>query len=130
MWFIHLFMALIIGVLLTLAFAGVTRRRGGTGAIWLFFLIVFLVSWAAGVWIRPVGPLVYDTYWIPAVVVGLIVALLIVTLIPARPEPMDLAVGDVAEAERETAEGALALGITFWILVLLLVVAIVVGYVI
>ena len=56
MFWIDLFIALIVAVILTLVFVFVVRRRGPWESTFLFFVVVFLGAWAGGLWLKPVGP--------------------------------------------------------------------------
>lgn len=128
MWFIHLLFALIIGLLLAAIFAGVSRRRGWD-LFWMFFLIVFLGSWAGGVWIRPFGPAAYGVYWMPVLFVGVIISLLLVVLLPSPPPRETADTVELVEAGEEASSGGpMMFGPFFWLLLAVLVVTIGVGY--
>lgn len=57
MLFTHFVMALIVAVLLTLAFAAVSGTRRPRGGTLTFLLVILLASWAGGIWISPFGPI-------------------------------------------------------------------------
>jgi hypothetical protein len=77
--------ALVIGVGLTVIFTLGFRRRGPWANVLLFFLVVFLGTWTAGIWIPPVGPSLLGIYWLSPLMVGLILALLLAAAFPAIP---------------------------------------------
>ncbi|MBD3272096.1 MAG: hypothetical protein GF384_06115, partial [Elusimicrobia bacterium] len=60
-----LMVALAVGVILTIVFSQIFRKRGPWESLLVFFLIVFFGAWAGGVWFRPFGPLFLGRYWIP-----------------------------------------------------------------
>ncbi len=104
---------------------GIRRERAGT-PLWMFFLILFLLIWASGIWITPFGPLVWGVPWLTLLLVGIIFALLLMALLPPprRPRTPREAI-EQAEAEEET---TWAISIFFWLLVIFLIIVIVVGY--
>jgi hypothetical protein len=77
--------ALLVGILLTLIFTLGFRRRGPWSNILLFFLVVFLGTWTAGIWIPPVGPSLLGVFWLSPLMVGLILALLLAAAFPSAP---------------------------------------------
>jgi len=77
--------ALVIGIVLTLIFTLAFRRRGPWSNVLLFFLVVFLGAWTAGIWIPPVGPALLGVFWLSPLMVGLILALLLAAAFPASP---------------------------------------------
>jgi hypothetical protein len=77
--------ALLIGVVLTLIFTLGFRRRGPWANVLLFFLVVFLGTWTASIWIPPVGPSLLGVFWLSPLMVGLILALLLAAAFPATP---------------------------------------------
>jgi hypothetical protein len=83
MFWIDLLLALIVGVVLTLVFVFVVRRRGPWESTLLFFILVFLGAWAGGLWLKPVGPPYNGFYFINYIVAGLILAVLIAAAGPA-----------------------------------------------
>lgn len=132
-------MALILAALLT-GPAGWRhpRRPDGWGTGLFLFLLLLPVIWAGGVWLSPMGPPVGGSYWLPLVVVGVMVALLVLA-IGSSGGPTTLR--DNARAGAETGAGtepdvneAAALGITalfgffFWLLLLAGVVGIAAFY--
>lgn len=134
MFLSELLLAFIVAVLLTAIFAAGFRRTGPWDSVILFFLVVLLAAWAGGIWIGPVGPALFNLYWIPFVFIGLLIALLLAaagpTYRPRTPREAQREVRDEARSEAAAAEAAVALGWFFWILLLGLLVAIVIRYII
>ena len=124
----------IIAVFFTGLYVLLTRgdvRR--TGLIWLF-LIIFLCTWAGGVWLRPFGPMLWGIHWLVFLLVGVVILLLLIIAIPAklprgRLETLDML--ERIEQEKELKEVAyITLSIFFWILLSVLVIAIILRYII
>ncbi|MFW6180534.1 MAG: hypothetical protein ACOC8N_02210 [Spirochaetota bacterium] len=117
--------ALGIGLMLTAVFAGLLGRSGPWASIPVFFAIIFLASWAGGVWIAPVGPALFGVYWVPFLIFGLIIALLLAAAVKPRVPVM---AGEDEGTKREP--GKAAYDAFFFGLIVLLAVAILVGYLI
>ncbi len=134
MFLVDLAFALLFAFLVAAVLAGLfgwrhpARREEDTawpGAIFLFFLLFFLI-WAGGAWVGPFGPLLWASAWLPFLVVGLVIGLVILAVAeprrPRRPAPRE-----PLDEERAT-RGAMIYGAFFWILLLVLLLAIVVAY--
>jgi hypothetical protein len=115
-----------ITFLITLFFSYFLKKRGPWGSFWAFFAIVLLAVFAADFWIAPVGPYFYDTvYWIPPLVVGLIIALLLAatTPNPKTKGELELQKDEIAKEQETT----LALGTFFWFLFIFMLGIVIVG---
>ncbi len=127
MLLIELATAFLVALVIALIFAYGFRRRGLWPGFLLFFLIVFLFTWAGGVWVTPFGPQYAGVHWLPFLIVALVIAFLIAAAIPpsyTRPrtsESEDLRTARAREVSH-------FLGIFFWILVAVLLVALLVRY--
>jgi hypothetical protein len=121
------FIALIISVILGGLLGWERPDRPGIGAALVFlFLILFLATWAGGVWITPFGPAAWGVFWLPFLVVGIIIAFLIVALVPSRrPRTRQ----EAAQQAEEESENASMLGGLFWFFIILLIIAIIAGYI-
>lgn len=85
----------------------------------LFFVaILFLTTWAIGVWITPYGPLVWGVPWFALLLVALLVSLLVGVAAPQSAQG-----GRSGSRTTEVAEvvSAVGFGIMFWALVVVLV---------
>jgi len=131
-----------------LILAGILTATFGRGpAHWPGFLFLFLILvsfiWAGGMWVIPIGPPLWGTYWLSFLIVGFIVALLIAAMMPpARPgsggrQPwartrtagrsgVDAADGLDPFEEKEPV--ARTVGLFFWVLITALAIVIVSGY--
>ncbi len=71
---------------ITFIFTRFLKARGPWGSFWTFFTITLLGAFAAYLWVSPVGPDYGDIYWLPPLVVGVLIAfLLAATSPPAKP---------------------------------------------
>jgi hypothetical protein len=117
--------SIIIALLLTLIFSTSYRHRGPWGGLLFFFLVIFLASWAGQLWI-PRGPVLFGVAWVPLVFIGVLVAIL---LLAAGSSAIDRApVNPPAEKIAQEDASILAIGFFFWLLILILIIAITVGY--
>lgn len=113
--------AFIFTFLLTLIISAVSRRplRG----LWIFFLIVFLATWAGPLWIRPFGPVFGGVAWMPMLIVSVFFWLLILSIIPQVPDAKSTEMNKTDENA-----STMVLGVFFWIMIMLLIISIAVGY--
>jgi hypothetical protein len=127
MFFADFLFALAIGLLLTALFGAAFRIRGPGAAWWTFLLIVFLAAWAGRLWVRPFGPPLFGVIWLPSLLMGVLFALVLAAVVPARP-PRTRSEA-IAQARAEEAAVSM-IGAFFWALLIGLLVAIVLGYLI
>lgn len=124
MFFVHFLFALFIALLITLFFALMFRRRHPC-PIFIFFLIVFLGTWAGGVWIMPMGPTFWNVYWLPFFFSGLIFSLLFAVTISSRSDRLKQ---NKKKPIKEEGVAKAALGSFFWALILTLILGIIMHY--
>ena len=107
---VHAIVALVLaGLSVGLLVAGL-RVHGPWASSRALFLVLFLSTWAGGVWIVPFGPTVRNIYWLPFLLVAVLTSILIAAIEP----PRDRTHAELAEREREL---ELGLGVFFWVLV-------------
>jgi hypothetical protein len=129
MVFVDFVFSLTFTLLFVVLFAILFQYRGPWNSVLWFFVVVLLATWAGGVWLTPVGPAVGGFYWMPFLMAGLIVSLLLAAAtIPAKEESTVELVDEKARRRQRWAVGT-ALGIFFWVLMLLLAGAIFLRYV-
>jgi hypothetical protein len=91
------------------------QPRGGCGPAMLFLLILlFFLGWAGGVWLTPFGPAVAGSYFLPIVLVILLLALMIAALGPHRTP---VTRSDAHGTSEEEYAGRLFYSPWFWVLV-------------
>ncbi len=129
---IELIISLVVALTLSSGFVIATRKRGRRrGFLWLF-LLIFLATWAGGVWLQPVGPSIGGVRWIQFLFSGLIIVALIALCTPSRPphgrrETLDklAQLRNIKVIEQAT---YVVLGIMFWVVLAGLIIAIAIRY--
>jgi len=130
MFLLDLVIALLIGLLLVLLFSALLRDRVPWGSVWIFLLIVFLVTWAGGIWIGPFGPTIFDVAWLPFLIVGIFITVLLAATVPPQSAPTKPKKETIEHVRRsEPAQSALS-GLTqfFWLALVFTIVVIVLAY--
>lgn len=135
MSFAGILFALFYAVILTAIFSLVFKNTGPWGGFWIFFFLLFFVSLGAGEWAAPAGPVVWGYYWVPVLIAAVIFALLLAAVTPTPVGPRRFNNGamrkkmvtDKINEEIDTAATVAVLGIFFWILLIILVVAAIAG---
>jgi len=130
---LDLLMALLIALVLTWFFSVAVGTTGPWPSFWVFFVVVLLFSWALSLWVRPIGPAFLGVYWLPYLVFGVFIALLIAAATPPddrarRSDRADRAARGAAPEDVAAAGTALAVGVFVWIALILLLLAIAIGY--
>lgn len=93
----------------------VFRGIGAFFAYFGFFIILFLATWAGGVWITPIGQPLWGVYWLPYLLVGLIFMFLLLALIPDARPPRTRR--EKAQQQKQEIAAMLAFDAFFWIMV-------------
>jgi hypothetical protein len=105
------------------------KQSAGWGGFWGLLFILFLVAWAARLWILPAGPVFWGFAWIP---IGFVVFLFVLLIAAAPKKDSHRTPPDDPEHD-QTAKGlkgaAAIFSIFFWILVVALILAIIIGYI-
>jgi hypothetical protein len=110
--------ALVVTLIVTFIISVFSKRR--IKSLWVIFILIFLATWTGQLWITPVGPSSGGVAWIPLAVTALIILFFILAIIPVVPK---------VNKEGEVEDGPLiAIGIFFWIMIVLLIFSIAVGY--
>ncbi len=130
MGIIEFIVVVVLAILVATIFFYGFKSRGAAKAFWILLFILFLAGWAGRLWINPAGPVLWGYAWLPVFFFVFIIALLIALASPgdsqkaARNTRLRESQTGVTEPEEEA--GA-AFGILFWVLILFLFTAIVVG---
>jgi hypothetical protein len=127
MFITELIIVFVTALLLTLIF-GIGFRGQGLGlGLLFFFIVLFFVTWAGGLWLAPIGPLWWGVPWLSFLVVGLVVALLMAGFVPDnRPRRRIHRVG--SENAPTKINTIIAIDMFFWILIVGLLIAIISGH--
>ncbi len=124
----HILFVLMISAVLTAIFAVGFRGHTRVSTLVPFFILLFLSTWATGIWIIPIGPALGGVFWLSFLFIGLLYSLLLASLFPPAQKPRTLKEkARQAEKEKET---LVMLNSFFWILVFGLILAIIFRYVV
>ncbi len=82
MFFTDLVLVLVISIVLTAAFAMGFRKQRLQFRLIFLFLLLFLATWAGGVWTKPFGPVIFSENFLSFLVVGIIVSMLLTAVLP------------------------------------------------
>jgi hypothetical protein len=124
MFLLEILTALVIGAMFTLLFGALFGRRDGMPGFLLVFGLFFLFAWSGGLWLRPWGPPLWGVYWLPSIVVTLLIFLVFGSFSQRAPRSRREAREQVAASQAATT----AVGVLFWVLLFALVISIVVAY--
>src|SRR6056297_674910 len=131
MFFAELLLALVLAALVAAVLASTRRSEdAGLAAVFVFFfLLLFPLIWAAGVWLTPVGPPLWGVPWLGFLLVSLF--LLVLLLAAAVPSGPPRRAGGVTpeNAGDEALRGTVVFfGLFFWVLVIGAAVAVITRY--
>jgi hypothetical protein len=122
---IDLFVAFVVATVLVMVLgAGVRRLPVGTVLLGMF-AILFLATWAGGIWLAPSSSRPVLPYVVPFIVVGLAMALLITAFIPRYPPRTR---GEALRRRDINREFSSFINGFFWLLMVILVASIVLRY--
>lgn len=118
--------AMLIAVLFTLVFAvGVGGHRRG-GPLLTFFLLLLFLTWAGGLWLKPISFGGAPAPWMGYLLAGFMFGFLLVALL--TPEPRRPVDHSAAAAKMGRQGEFIVLNLVFWLFILALILAIVGGY--
>ena len=120
MYHVHILFAFIVAVVVAASLIAVFRRRPWIN-IWIVLVILFLGTWAGGVWLKPFGPPLWGDYWLSFLAVGLFIGILLAAIAFMHPRPDEI-------EERREQEAETALGVFFWVLMIGLIFAVIAFY--
>lgn len=115
---VHLFIAGLVTLIVVLLGLTGIRRSGPWPGVAGFALLIFLASWAGGIWLHPFGPTWWGVFFLPFLVAGIIMAM----LMRAFPSQGAERNGPL-EKQRKAFWGVVA-----WVVILALAVVIGAGY--
>jgi hypothetical protein len=129
LFFIHFIFAVIVALILSLILVRGVKKGGAWPGFLLAALFIFLAAWAGGLWISPFGPALWDEALLPFVVAGLVAALIIAAVpMAGRQESSVQFTKEKREKNEKPPSPMAAIGIFFWILIVILALAILFGY--
>lgn len=116
--------ALLISAFLTVISVFLLRKKGPWGSAWTLFLVVFLTLWAVSIYLAPVGPIYQGVAWVPLIIAGILLTLLLIASMPGANEWRDESMEKERAPKKVTEAKASKL---FWILIVLLAMAVMIG---
>lgn len=125
MEFIGILFSLFFAVIITAIFSLALKRTGPWGGFWVFFILMFFISFGAGEWAAQRGPSAWGYYWAPGLIAAIIFALVLAATSPGSHASQRNSKhrSDVNTKENTEVEfSAAVFGIFFWILIVLLAV--------
>ncbi len=126
MTFLEFIVVLLIALVVGFAFSVLFKTRGPWGNVLTFVLIIFLGILAANLWVVPSGPVVWGVSWVPLLIFGILLALLLMATEPFK-KSRDI---KYAKEDEYKADSAARVSGIFWIILLILVIAVITGLVI
>jgi small-conductance mechanosensitive channel len=130
----ELIITLIIALILSGLFILTTLRRKKKAVLIRVFPLFFLTTWAGVLWIRPIRPSLSGIHLLSFLLAGLIIVLIVSIKIPRTPpsgREETLRMLNRVKHERELKQATFfILNILYWILIVVLIVAIIAGYLI
>ena len=132
MFILEFLIAVCVSLVLSALFILATRRRDKGGDLLWLFIIIFLATWAGGIWLKPIGPTIWGIHWLAFLLAGIFVLLLLAIFIQRRPpsgrrETLDMLERIAKEREVESVT-YVTLSAFFWILLAALIIAIIIRY--
>ena len=125
---VALSIALLVSVLLGFA---LRRRIPRKGFFWLF-LILLLATWAGGMWIGPFGPSFRGIFWLPFVLVAVLVGFFLAAVAPRRPPASRIETLEMLEEIEQKRKleklTYISFGVFFWVALFALITVIIVHY--
>jgi hypothetical protein len=126
MFLTDLLFVLIITMTLTALFTVGFRRHRTWPVLLGFFVILFMTTWAAGVWMTPIGSSLWGVPWLSFLIVGILFALLLTAIIPLSISTRDR---DNTSLEGERTVGIEIFNLFFLILIIALAMTVFIHYV-
>lgn len=125
---VALSIALLVSVLLGFA---LRRRIPRKGFFWLF-LILLLATWAGGMWIGPFGPSFRGIFWLPFLLVAVLVGFFLAAIAPRRPpnsriETLEM-LEEIEQKRKLEKLTYISFGVFFWVALFALITVIIVHY--
>ncbi len=123
---IDVLFALVVALLCTAIIAAGCRGHREAGLLFGFFILIFLITWAGGIWITPFGPLMWGVPWLSFLLIGILIAVLLAALMPP---PREQKVSETQEPAAEIRDVTF-INAFLWLFIALVIVGILAGYII
>lgn len=123
---LQIFFTILLALLVGSFFYYVFKYTGPWGSFWTFLLVLIVAGFAGSVWIEPFGPALYHVAWVPILIVILLFALLLAAATPSNYRVGYSRREHIPEAREEDAP-VLAISAVFWIFLIGLLIAALIG---
>lgn len=123
MEFIGILFSLFFAVIITVVFSLAFKNTGPWGGFWVFFILMFFISFGAGEWAAQRGPSAWGYYWAPGLIAAIVFALVLAATSPGSHAPRsNLKHRSNVDTKENTEVGfsTAVFGVFFWILIVLL----------
>jgi hypothetical protein len=124
--------SVIIALVFSVVFAWIIRKQGARGGFFWFFLIILLATWAGGIWIAPIGPVLLGVYWLPFIFIAFVFSLILsISAHDRKTRTREETLEEIEGTRKEEALEELTyvtLNLFFWFLLAALAAAIVIRY--
>jgi hypothetical protein len=129
----EVFVALMVTVFLSALLMPTFLKGEQRTRLICIFWIIFLTTWAGGIWVRPFGPSFWGIYWLPFLFIGIIIVLILAVSYPRRTpksrwETLEM-LQRIESQKKLNQLTYITLILLFWLLLFLLSMAIIVHYV-
>lgn len=124
---LHILFTIFFSVSVILLFTTLFRTKGPWNNLALFFIVIFLSTWAGGIWLYPFGPYLWGITWLPFLLAALFVSVLLIAVSPPSEETT---VELVNQKKRKAKEKMInkSVSVFFVILIVVLIAAIISRY--
>lgn len=121
--------ALLVAMIITILSITLFRKKGPWGSAWTFFLLLFLMLWTVSLYVRSFGPVYLGIAWFPLIIAGVMIALLLAAVLPDANQWRDESLRDTqtGKIRKEENPPARKVGKIYWVLIIALLIAIIVG---
>ena len=128
----EVFVALMVTVFLSALLMPTFLKGEQRTRLICIFWIIFLTTWAGGIWLKPFGPSFRGIHWLPFLFIGIIIVLILVVSYPRRNpksrwETLDM-LHRIESQKKLNQLTYITLILMFWLLLFLLSLAIIFRY--
>lgn len=123
MEYLGVLFSLFFAIVITAIFSIALKKTGPWGGFWVFFILMFFVSLAAGEWAAQRGPSAWGYYWAPGLMAAIVTALILAAATPGSHKERAQSKLHSDSHIKESTEVAVTtaiFGVFLWILIALL----------
>lgn len=124
---LHVLFTIFFSALAVLLFTTLFRTKGPWNNLVLLFIVIFLTTWAGGIWLYPFGPYLWGITWLPFLLAAFFITLLLISVTPS-PEGSTVELVDRKKKEAEKKIINKSVSVFFTVVIIALVVAIIGRY--